>query len=230
MNPIDPRAQSAQNPALAAAQVQFAQLSRDVDLFLFNRADISDITAVDISVVIEEAEELIRTLQAFKGHINPSISAQNDDVAALSTIEPNTSERRIDSPIYPAGHVTANVGKAALLGIFDIAALAATPQPDAAGKWHIQTDDAGRYLALNHIDQAAESIGEWINAISLLQAHCGADIPDGGRDAAAWAIAGMSELLGELHRIRGALCLPTLSTVAVQQAIDAAQQNREAAP
>lgn len=140
------------------------------------------------------------------------------------------NERRIYSPIYPAGHVNVDAGKAALLGIFEIAALTATPRPDASGTPHLQTDSAGRRAAINQIDQAANSLGEWINTVGLLLACGGERVSSDGHDAAGWAIAGMGELLGELHRARGALCLPTMGTAAVRQAIAAPQQNREVAP
>lgn len=215
-----------ENQALSIVQAQFAQLSRDFDLFLSGRADVSDITPVDCSVVMESIEKLNSTVLELKNSLNSSTPAQ-DNLTTLSNSESTSSERRIESAIYPAFHINVDAGKVALRGIFDIATLATTPQQNGAGKLCLRTDEVGRSLAIYHIDQASESVGEWINTISLLLAHCSADISIGGRDAADWAMIGISEMLGELHRIRGVLCLPAMSVDAVQQAIALAKQNRE---
>jgi hypothetical protein len=100
-----------------------------------------------------------------------------------------------------------------------------TPRFTAAGRLQLQTDAAGRDIAAKHLQQAAESVGEWINVMSLLLAQANDDVSDSERRSVAWAIVGMSELLGELHRARCDLGLSVMTTDAVQQAIADAALN-----
>lgn len=146
-----------------------------------------------------------------------------------SAEQSNDSERCIYSPIYTAGHEDMDIGQAGFYKIFEAAAIAVTAQYDTAGRIHLQTDDAGRAIAANHIQQAAQAVTQWINITSLLMAECPDDVSEGIRYNAGWAIVGMSELLMELQRALGELSLQTMSPEAVKNTI-AARQKREANP